>query len=141
MRTFFSSAMLAALLTQAASAASIGADANRGAQVLADQKCTTCHTIDGSGKGTAPDLGRRLDRDYTPAALTSRMWNHAPTMWSAMKQQSIAIPQISEQDAADLFAYLYSTRFFEKPGDAARGKRAFASHNCSQCHAIRGEGN
>jgi mono/diheme cytochrome c family protein len=139
MRTFFASAMLAVVGLCTASAASIAADAHRGAQVLADQKCTSCHSIDGKGKGTAPDLGRRLDRDYTPAGVASRMWNHAPTMWSAMKQQSVPIPQISEQDAADLFAYLYSTRFFEKPGDAARGKRAFTSRHCSGCHSLSGK--
>lgn len=55
-----------------------------------------------------------------------------------MKQQSLAIPQVSEQDAADLFAYMYSTRFFEKPGDAGRGKRAFSSRHCSECHSLSG---
>ena len=38
--------------------------------------------------------------------------------------------------AADLFAYFYSARFFEKPGDAARGKRAFAVRGCSNCHGL-----
>ena len=33
---------------------------------------------------------------------------------------------LNEQAAADLFAYFYSARFFEMPGDAARGKRAFS---------------
>jgi mono/diheme cytochrome c family protein len=140
MRTTFLSAALAVAFAAAGAAASIPADASRGAQVLTDQKCNTCHSVNGKGQGTAPDLGRRLDRDYTPAALMSRMWNHAPTMWSAMKQQSVPIPNVSEQDAADLFAYLYSSRFFEKPGDAARGKRAFSSRHCSECHSIRGEG-
>ena len=31
---------------------------------------------------------------------------------------------------------LYSTRFFDKPGDAARGKQAFESHHCADCHGI-----
>jgi mono/diheme cytochrome c family protein len=43
---------------------------------------------------------------------------------------------LSPSDAADLFAYLYSTRFFDKPGDAARGKQAFADRHCAECHGV-----
>ena len=38
----------------------------------------------------------------------------------------------------DLFAYFYAARFFDKPGDAARGKRLFSSKHCSECHGIAG---
>ncbi len=43
---------------------------------------------------------------------------------------------MDEQAAADLFAFFYSTRFFEKPGDATRGKRLFTSLACSRCHGM-----
>jgi mono/diheme cytochrome c family protein len=57
-------------------------------------------------------------------------------MWSTMRERSIALPDLDDQAAADLFAYFYSVRFFEKPGDAGRGKAAFASKGCSSCHGI-----
>src|SRR5262249_48346998 len=68
--------------------------------------------------------------------LASTMWNHAPAMWSAMRQQNIQPAQLSPQDAADLFAYFYSRGFFNMPGDAARGKRAFAADHCGDCHGL-----
>ena len=40
------------------------------------------------------------------------------------------------KQAADLFAYFVSARYFEKPGDAGRGKQAFAAKHCADCHGI-----
>jgi mono/diheme cytochrome c family protein len=66
------------------------------------------------------------------------MWNHAPGMWAAMRAEDVRPGDLDEQAAADLFAYFYSVRFFEKPGDAARGKAAFASKGCGDCHGPTG---
>jgi len=68
------------------------------------------------------------------------MWNHAPVMWSAMRQKAVSIPTLSEQDAGDLFAFFYSSRYFDRPGDAARGKRIFAAKHCADCHGQSGPG-
>jgi len=51
-----------------------------------------------------------------------------------MGARGIPAATLDEQSAADLFAYFYAARFFEKPGDAARGKRVFTYHGCSGCH-------
>ena len=70
------------------------------------------------------------------------MWNHAPVMFGAMEAAGIQRPKLSPGDAADLFAYFYSTRFFDKPGDPARGKATFAEKHCGDCHGVnesRGE--
>ncbi len=115
------------------------ADSNRGAQLFQSLACAKCHRVNGVGGNLAPDLGRLADRDFTPAALAATMWNHAPAMWSAMSARQIRPGGLNEQAAADLFAYFYSTRFFEKPGDAARGKRAFADRGCARCHGISEE--
>ena len=82
-------------------------------------------------------LGRMIDRGFTPATLAATMWNHAPAMWAAMRQQDIRAGDLNEQAAADLFAYFYSARYFETPGDAARGKRAFNIRGCSNCHGLQ----
>lgn len=123
----------------AAAFGAIGADAKRGAGFFEKQKCNTCHSVAGGMRsgpgGGAPDLAVRLNRDYTPAGVASRMWNHAPTMWSAMAKQGITPPAVTEQDAADLFAFFYSVRYFDTPGDAGRGKRLFSERKCSECHA------
>ncbi len=109
-------------------------DARRGEQFFREQRCITCHSIRGQGGQSAPDLGAPIGRDFTPAWMASVMWNHAPAMWTAMEQQGIPKPRLSEPQAADLFAYFHSVRFFERPGDAARGKEVFLSKRCTECH-------
>jgi mono/diheme cytochrome c family protein len=66
------------------------------------------------------------------------MWNHAPAMWASMKDKGIQPKELREQDAADLIAYFYSARFFERPADAGRGKQVFASKKCETCHQLSG---
>jgi mono/diheme cytochrome c family protein len=43
---------------------------------------------------------------------------------------------MDEQQAADLFAFFYSLRFFEEPGDAGRGKALFTDRKCANCHGV-----
>src|SRR5208282_4151150 len=72
--------VLRLILPIAASVVSVWADADarRGAEFFGAQGCQTCHAVKGVGTAKAPDLGRRLDRDYTPAGIAARMWSHAP---------------------------------------------------------------
>jgi len=129
---------IASLAASAVAAPLRSVDSQRGERVFQSEACVQCHSVEGKGGKTAPDLGKRIDRNYTPASLVSVMWNHAPTMWAAMERQGIRTPALDEQGAADLFAYFYAVRFFDKPGDAARGKRLFSSKHCSECHGITG---
>jgi mono/diheme cytochrome c family protein len=112
------------------------ADSMRGEQLFTTQGCVQCHSVNGKGGKEAPDLGRRIARSYTPTLLASTMWNHAPSMWSAMRRQGIEPKALDPQSAADLFAFFSSSRFFDRPGDASRGKLAFAENGCSECHGI-----
>ncbi len=112
------------------------ADSERGRKLFDTLSCVGCHAVDGKGGSIGPDLGRIVDRGFTPATLAATMWNHAPAMWAAMKQQGISAGYMNEQNAADLFAFFYSVHFFEMPGDAARGKRAFTLRGCSNCHGL-----
>jgi mono/diheme cytochrome c family protein len=131
-------------LAQAAAAPGItrslpAGDAARGREVLRSQQCLACHSLNGEGAKLAPDLGRRLERGYTPAALASAMWNHAPSMWAAMERKGITRPELTEQQAADLFAHFFSTTAFEMPGDRGRGARVFEQLKCSACHGVKSE--
>src|SRR5258705_2938270 len=102
---------LIAVASFAASAAApqpLAVDSQRGERLFQSEGCIQCHSIEGKGGKIAPDLGKRIDRDYTPASLASMMWNHAPAMWTAIEQQGIGRPSLSEQAAADLFAYFYA---------------------------------
>ncbi len=109
------------------------ADARRGGELFVSLRCNNCH----SAGGGAPMLGSaaRVPRGAKPADLVTRMWNHAPAMWTAMRKSGIEIPMMTEAQAGDLFAYLYASRYFDPPGDAARGKRTFAEKGCAKCHS------
>ena len=111
-------------------------DSGRGQRVFESEGCIQCHAINGKGGRTAPDLGRTIDRNFSPAALASTMWNHAPTMWATMEKKNIQRSKLDEQAATDLFAYFYSVHFFEKPGDAGRGKKLFHEKSCDACHGL-----
>ena len=117
-----------------ASAATIPGDAMRGAELFEEQKCIYCHSANGRGGVMAPDLSKRPDGPYTPALLAATVWNHAPRMWTAIDAAGIKQPILTVQDSADLFAYFYSFRYFEKPGDAGRGKQVFDAKGCIACH-------
>jgi len=136
MRSFLLIALVAGVSACTLRAASFSADSKRGAAIFTSQMCTSCHSVAGKGGTSAPDLGRRFDRDYTPAGIASLMWDHAPAMWSAMAKQGVPVPRLTDSDAADLFAYFYAAHFFEKPGEAERGKALFAAKYCADCHAL-----
>ncbi len=114
----------------------IAGDARRGEELFRSEQCIQCHSFQGRGGTSAPDLSKRIDRDYTPAVMASLMWNHAPVMWGAMKIKGIEKSSMTPETAADLFAYFVSARFFDRPGDAGRGKKAFADRHCADCHGI-----
>ncbi|HET8546850.1 MAG TPA: c-type cytochrome [Bryobacteraceae bacterium] len=114
------------------------ADAGRGERLFTTHSCVRCHSINGKGGTAGPDLGKRIGRDYTPATLAAVMWNHAPAMWSAMQRENLPVKPLTRQEAADLFAYFYSVRFFDRPADAARGRRVYEEKRCAECHGAPG---
>jgi len=130
-------AILASLATTGAPAATeIAGDSARGAKLFQTEQCVQCHSINGKGGNVGPDLGKVIGRNFTPAALAGLMWNHAPAMWDAMQKRGIQRASLSPESSADLFAYFYSIRFFDKPGDAGRGKQIFTDKHCASCHGI-----
>jgi cytochrome c2 len=129
---------LLVFLVSALSARSAGfsADSARGERLFQTLSCIQCHSVGGNGGTVAPDLGRVEDRGFTPASLAATMWNHAPTMWASMREHQIRAGELDQQSAQDLMAFFYAARFFERPGDAGRGKRAFRSLGCAGCHTL-----
>ncbi len=115
-------------------------DAKAGAEFFRAQLCVNCHSIEGQGANQAPDLGSGFDRNYTPAGIVARMWSHAPAMWSQITERKIRLPQMDDDQATSLFAFFYSAGYFEKPGEAKRGRSIFADKHCGECHAIAGSG-
>ena len=67
-----------------------------------------------------------------PSATTVRpmmaeaIWNHAPAdVVRHGGRRHFTARGLTHEQAADLFAFFYAFRYFEEPGDAARGKKLF----------------
>ena len=114
----------------------LAGDADRGKDLFRTLSCRACHSINAEGGKSAPDLVRDLERDFSPHVMAGRLWNRAPVMWAAMETRGIAPTALSEQQAADLFLYLFTAGDFEQPGDARRGQQLFQRKRCVECHGI-----
>lgn len=112
-------------------------DARRGGKLVRSLNCLICHSIRGEGGKEAPELDNRVDRrGYSPSGLASRLWNHGPAMWAAFERRGLRRPELNEQQAADLFAYFFTTGYLDEPGNASRGRELFQAKRCRECHGI-----
>jgi mono/diheme cytochrome c family protein len=111
-------------------------DSLRGASLLRERGCSSCHAVLGRGGGIASDLTTHGAGVFSPAAFAAEVWNHAPEMWAEMDREGRQRPALSAQDMKDVFAFLYSVRYFEPTGDIDRGRRVFVSKKCHNCHGL-----
>ncbi len=92
--------------------ATVRATPARGEKLFA-AKCSACHAK--GGKGAGPDLAATAHLDE-PFAIIAAMWNHAPRMASELKKRDLTWPHFEPGEAADLAAFLLSTRPLTGPG-------------------------
>lgn len=115
-------------------------DPHTGSQVFQAKGCAHCHAVNGVGGRLAPDLGFQQPPQSGLNQLVTAMWNHAPRMWERMRNEKVRYPELNYEEIAHLFAYLYTARYVDEPGDELRGQRLFESKGCAVCHGLRGEG-
>ena len=113
---------------------------HEGARLFRGKGCAQCHAVNGVGGRSAPDLGFEQPPRANINQLVVAMWNHAPRMWDRMQETKLPYPAFDPEEMAHLFAYLYSARYMDEPGDVYRGEQLFAAKGCIRCHAIHGRG-
>ncbi|MBI3693450.1 MAG: c-type cytochrome, partial [Acidobacteria bacterium] len=118
----------------------LSGDTKAGMRAFFDKGCARCHAVLGEGGRAAPDLARAPAGHLSAAELVAAMWNHAPAMWDKMRVQHVAPPKFDETEMTNLFAFLYSVRALDEPGDAERGRRLLSEKKCLECHAVAGQG-
>jgi mono/diheme cytochrome c family protein len=104
-----------ALVAFAGTASAQDAKADKGAQVYADQKCSTCHSIAGKGnvKGVLDGVGSKLTaaeiREWItdPAAMATKTKAERKPAMSMMAAKLKAMPK---EDVDSLVAYVSSLK-------------------------------
>lgn len=133
LRLFLS--MVISLVSFAVHGADRGADASRGAKLLADRQCLSCHDFDKTvGRASTGALAKLRKTQLKPAQLVGAMWGHLPTMWGEAGADSAAFGKWSEQEASDLMAWFAAAGYFEPAGDSRRGAALFEGQGCALCH-------
>ena len=131
-------AILAAVLTVSTGtlfSAETRGDAARGERLFTEFLCIKCHSVGGRGGSSAPSLPVRRDAPFTPAAMAGAMWSHAAKMWQAADRAGIRIPAFSEQQAADLHAFVAGVSApADGAVDKARGRGVYEAKLCASCH-------
>jgi mono/diheme cytochrome c family protein len=104
-------------------------DPKSGERLFTQKGCIQCHL-----SGSEYDLSVKKDFPRTLAQLAGMMWNHSAEMRKGMERRGISFPTLSSQEMADLVAYLFSTRYFDEPGNPEKGKTIFLKKQCNLCH-------
>jgi len=104
-------------------------DPQAGEKLFTRKGCAQCHA-----PGAGLDLTKKKDFPRTLAQLAGMMWNHSHKMWRGMKEKGIELPSLSPQEMSDITAYLFSTHYFDEPGNSERGKNVFVKRQCQSCH-------
>jgi cytochrome c2 len=130
-----------------AAAAEPAGDAARGKTLFAESRCISCHTVEGKGNGSAPELGKIASRATRPWLIAFLRDPHAFNPQTPMPRYGF-----SDVDVRDLVAYFEDElRDFEAPANileplrvnqrrAERGETLFKTAGCFACHGGVKEG-
>lgn len=88
-------------------------NAEKGSQIVKDQGCLTCHSLQGKGGEISGDLATLGDLD-SPLSMITAMWNHAPAMEEKHLEKNLKWPELNARDMADLYAFLRQLSIPEK---------------------------
>ncbi len=110
-----------------------------GSRVFGTRGCSACHSVNGLGGQSAPDLASS-ERPESFYGFAAAMWNHLPNMVAQMRAMGIDRPRLTPWEAGDLIAFLLWLDYFEPPGDTATGRELFSEKSCLVCHQVGGMG-
>ena len=85
-------------------------DSARGEKLFVAERCVQCHSVAGTGGKTAPDLGKQVDAAHAVPAGEHDVESR-PGYVGCDGRRRNRKAQAERGDAADLFAFFYSTRF------------------------------
>jgi mono/diheme cytochrome c family protein len=107
-----------------------------GRRVLASAVCAACHGAQGQGTNLAPQIAP------PPLELQPMIaYVRQPTG----KMPPVPVATASDEQLADIYAYLKSVAPQSSPvdqlkGNAENGKKLFLAYGCYECHGLQGAG-
>lgn len=112
-----------------------------GRQLFEAKGCVRCHVVRGGASDVrvGPDLGRSGSWSDV-MQFAGNLWNHAPAMSAKMHELGVGRPVLSPDEMGQIVVYLFAVKFFDEPGNAARGRELFEKRSCAQCHQLGGRG-
>lgn len=120
-------------------------DPINGKKIFAEARCISCHTVEGKGNGSAPELSKVASRATQPWLLAFLRDPQAFNPRTRMPRFGF-----SEADTRDVVAYMASEfKDFEAPKEmldpirvnqtlAEKGQKLFRQMGCTACHAASG---
>lgn len=115
-------------------------DPNRGMTLLKAKGCTSCHAAGGRAASRAPIFEETNWGGRAQSDLVAGLWNHGPTMWSAFRSHTGAVPQLTLAEMNDLAMALFFQGFHDAPGDPVAGAQHYVVKGCAACHGPAGRG-
>ena len=109
-----------------------------GRALFTQKLCIRCHSIQGVGGTTGPDLGEIWLGSFMDIA--AKLWNHFPRMNEAFQAARLPRPTLTADEARKLITFLYSLNYFDRTANPAVGEKLFREKNCIQCHSVGGKG-
>ncbi len=120
-------------------------DSANGKKLFSESRCISCHTVEGKGNGSAPELSK-------VASAAGRGWLLAFLRDPHAFNPRTRMPRydLSDQESRDIVAYFEEEfRDFDAPKDlldpirvnqtlAENGQKLFRRYGCFSCHAVPG---
>lgn len=106
-----------------------------GRTLFSSKRCILCHSIQGIGGTTAPDLGI-IQETGSFMDYAANIWNHMPRMNEAFQNINSRRPEFSGEEMEKLITFLYFLNFFDRTGEARLGERIFREKRCINCHRV-----
>lgn len=107
----------------------------RGRQQFEEKRCSTCHSVWGHGGTLGPEISVVV-AGKSFYELVGDFWNHTPQMIDQVNKLGYPWPTLDPTEMADILSYLYYLRLFDEPGNAVRGREAYARLLCASCHSL-----
>ncbi|MBI4082500.1 MAG: cytochrome c [Candidatus Lambdaproteobacteria bacterium] len=109
-----------------------------GSALFTSKLCIRCHSVQGVGGRTGPDLGEVQLGSLSE--ITAKLWNHFPRMNEAFTIERLVWPTFTNTQTRKLVTFLYYLNFLDKAANAEVGEKLFHEKNCVRCHSVGGRG-